>query len=68
MKTRAKCNLVMMGLALAGVLLAGSGAKHSAAPAEQAQAAKAAETLARAACQQLHSAGFDSPYLSNLAR
>jgi type IV pilus assembly protein PilQ len=49
MKTRAKCNLVMMGLALAGVLLAGSGAKHSAAPAEQAQAAKAAETLARAA-------------------
>jgi type IV pilus assembly protein PilQ len=49
MKTTAKCNLVMMGLALTGVLLAGSGVKHSAAPAEQAQAAKAAETLARAA-------------------
>lgn len=49
MKTRTKRNLVKMGLVLGGVLLAASDVRHSAAPAEQAQAAKAAETLARAA-------------------
>src|SRR6516165_5208211 len=48
MKTRAKCNLVAMGLAVGGVLLAVSDVKHSAVPTEQAQAAKAAQTLARA--------------------
>jgi len=48
MRTRSKRNLVRMGLALGGILLAG-GVKHSAVPTEQVQAAKAAETLARAA-------------------
>ena len=49
MKTRAKWNLVMVGLTLGGILLAMSDVKHSAASTEQVQAAKAAATLARAA-------------------
>jgi len=61
MKTRAKCNLVMMGLAIGGVLLAVSDANHSAAPAEQAQAAKAAETLARAAASSSTQQNSASP-------
>ncbi len=49
MKTRAKPNLTMIGLLLGMVCLVASQGQHSAAPAEQAQAAKAAETLVRAA-------------------
>jgi hypothetical protein len=48
MKTRAKHTLAMIGLPLGILCLATTGGKHWAAPADQTQAAKAAEVLVRA--------------------
>ena len=61
MKTRAKCNLVAMGLTVGGVLLGVGDVKHSAAPTEQAQAAKAAQTLARAAASSTQQSSPELP-------
>ncbi len=49
MKKRAKHSLMTMGLVFGAVLMAASDVRHSAAPAEHTQAARAAETLVRAA-------------------